>query len=219
VKPYFEADGIAIYHGDCAVIAPTLGRFDLLCGDPPYGIGEARGKNRKRGNRAAPRDYGSAEWDDAPPSGELLTSLRGLATWQCLFGGNYFALPPSPCWLVWDKTGRSSTDMADCELAWTNYTGAVRLKRHLWSGYWQQDMAHKEERVHPTQKPLAVMSWAIGLCPETPTSVLDPFMGSGTTLRACKDLGICAVGIEREERYCEIAARRIGQGVLALGDG
>lgn len=148
-----------------------------------------------------------------PPSGDLLTALREQARWQCLFGGNFFTLPPSPCWLVWDKENGAS-DFADAELAWTNYTGAVRLRRYRWAGMLQADMAHKEARVHPTQKPLAVMAWAISLCPVRPTSVLDPFMGSGTTLRACKDLGIRAVGIEREEKYCRIAVERLGQQVL-----
>jgi site-specific DNA-methyltransferase (adenine-specific) len=220
VKPYYEEDGIAIYHGDCAVIAPALGMtFDLLCTDPPYGIGEARNKRAgKRPGRAivASRDYGMATWDDAPPSQALIDSLRTMARWQCIFGCNYFTLPPSSCWLVWDKENGAS-DFADAELAWTNYTSAVRLRRHRWAGMLQADMANKEERVHPTQKPLAVMSWAIGLCPVRPSSVFDPFMGSGTALRVAKDLGMRAVGIEAEERYCEIAARRLGQGVLALG--
>lgn len=225
LTPYYSDEVATIYHGDCAEIAPTLGRFDLLCTDPPYGIGEARSKKRTRGQRIGTRpsgrgttihetvrDYGSLEWDDSPASDDLLAALRSQARWLCLFGGNYFTLPPSKCWLVWDKENGES-DFADAELAWTNYTGAVRLRRHRWNGMFR---LHNEERYHPTQKPLAVMSWAIGLCPERPTSVLDPFMGSGTTLRACKDLGIRAVGIEREERYCEIAARRLGQGVLAL---
>lgn len=220
MTPYYEADGIAIYLGDCAEIAPTLSRFDLLCSDPPYGIGEARGRNpsrsRPRSNKGAmilAKDYGHSDWDDAPPNDALLTELRDKAQWQCIFGGNYFALPPTSCWLIWDKEN-GANDFADAELAWTNYGCAVRLKRYLWNGMCR---AVPEPRYHPTQKPLAVMSWAIGLCPERPTSVLDPFMGSGTTLRACKDLGIRAVGIEREEKYCEIAARRLGQGVLALG--
>lgn len=221
MTPYYgPIDGITIHHGDCAVIAPTLGRFDLLCTDPPYGIGEARKKSRRRsgqvnksglGTLAPDQDYGDATWDDEPPSDDLLTMLRSLATWACLFGGNFFSLPPASCWLVWDK--ENSGDFADAELAWTNYTGAVRLKRHLWNGMIR---LNNESRYHPTQKPLAVMSWAIGLCPERPTTVLDPFMGSGTTLRACKDLGIQCVGIEREEKYCEIAVRRLSQSVLPL---
>jgi len=220
IEPYYSCDGITIYHGDCAVIAPTLGRFDLLCTDPPYGIGEARGKNKSRsrprsgvGNIIVSKDYGVSSWDDRPPSADLLNSLLAQSASQCVFGGIYFDLPSSPGWLVWDKEN-GTNDFADAELAWTNYGCAVRLKRYLWNGMCR---AVPEPRYHPTQKPLAVMSWAIGLCPERPTTVLDPFMGSGTTLRACKDLGISAVGIEREEKYCEIAVRRLAQTTLALG--
>jgi DNA modification methylase len=233
VKPYFDDGTVTIYHGDCSVIAPQLGTFDLLCTDPPYGIGEARGKNKSRGQvpivdkrasgsakrAVAPsRDYGVSDWDDAPPSHDLLSMLRDKARWQCIFGGNYFALPPSSCWLVWDKEN-GETDFADCELAWTNYKRAVRRIRYQWHGMLRGGLSGKlaEPRYHPTQKPLAVMSWAVGLCPERPKSVIDPFMGSGTTLRACKDLGIRCVGIDREERYCEIAARRMSQQTLALG--
>lgn len=227
MKPYYSLDGIDIYHGDCAEIAPTLGRFDLLCTDPPYGIGEARGKNKSRGcvvvdkrrsnkhAKAPSRDYGTSDWDNEPVSAPLLTALRAAARYQCIFGGNFFELPPSPAWLVWDKEN-GETDFADCELAWTNYGRAVRRLRHQWHGMLRGGLSGKqaEQRYHPTQKPLAVMSWAISLCPERPTSVLDPFMGSGTTLRACKDLGIRAVGIERELKYVQIAVDRLAQQVL-----
>lgn len=207
MKPYFDDGIVTIYHGDCAVIAPQLGSFDLLCTDPPYGIGEARGKNKSRTKLAKAKDYGVSNWDDAPPSAWVLDMLRALTKFQIIFGGNYFDLPPSSCWLVWDKEN-GENDFADCELAWTNFERAVRRKRYRWAGMLQEV---KEERVHPTQKPLLIMSWAIGLCPEKPTTLIDPFMGSGTTLRAAKDLGIRAVGIEREERFCEEAARRMSQ--------
>lgn len=226
MTPYYDDGLCSIYLGDCAEIAPTLGRFDLLCTDPPYGIkaprkaanrGHTRIGRGLKGGTTPPRTFHQpSPWDDEPVRSDLLSALRDVASWQCIFGGNYFSLPPSPAWLVWDKDNGAS-DFADAELAWTNYGTALRLKRYRWNGMLQADMSRKEERVHPTQKPLAVMSWAISLCPDKPTSVLDPFMGSGTTLRACKDLGIRCVGIEREERYCEIAARRLGQGVLALG--
>lgn len=213
MTPYYSDETVTIFHGDCAVIAPQLGTFDLLCTDPPYGIGEARGRNKSRSKLAKSKDYGDATWDDATPESWLLDMLRARSRFQIIFGGNYFSLPPSQCWLVWDKDNGES-DFADCELAWTNFPSAVRRKRYRWAGMLQEPGRPKEERVHPTQKPLAVMSWALSLCPDKPTSAFDPFMGSGTTLRACKDLGIKAVGIEREERYCEIAARRMGQAVL-----
>lgn len=217
MKPYCDDGQCVIYHGDCAVIAPTLGRFDLLCTDPPYGIGAANnsGRGGKRHGKAATasRDYGDATWDDAPPEPRLLDMLRSCAASQCIFGGNYFALPPTRCWLLWDKEN-GTNGYADAEMAWTNYDIAVRLKRHRWAGMLQANMSSKEERLHPTQKPLAVMTWAISLCPERPSTVFDPFMGSGTTLRACKDLGIRAVGIEQDERYCEIAAKRLAQQTL-----
>jgi DNA modification methylase len=213
MKPYYDADGITIYHGDCASIVPQLSTFDLLCTDPPYGIGEARNQNKSRSKLAKSKDYGTFDWDDSPPEAWLIEMLRSRSRWQCIFGGNYFALPPSSCWLVWDKEN-GENDFADCELAWTNFPKAVRRIRHMWHGMLRKG---GEEREHPTQKPLHVMTWAIGLCPEKPTTVLDPFMGSGTTLRACKDLGIRAVGVEREEKYCEIAARRMSQQALALG--
>jgi site-specific DNA-methyltransferase (adenine-specific) len=225
LRPYYNDGKVVIYHGDCAVIAPALGAFDLLVTDPPYGLGEARGKQRHRrtqggkwanrnpGGEIRRRDYGTSTWDDSPPSQALLDALRAQARWQCIFGGNYFALPPQPGWLVWDKDNGAS-DFADCELAWTNYGCAVRRKRHRWAGMLQEDMANKEERYHPTQKPIPVMSWAIGLCPVRPSSAFDPFMGSGTTLRVCKDLGIAAVGIDADERCCETAAKRLAQSVL-----
>jgi site-specific DNA-methyltransferase (adenine-specific) len=228
-KPYFDDGDVAIYHGDCTEIAPSLGAFNLLCTDPPYGIKAAR-KAARSGVKSArsgsqiykltARDYGESSWDDEPPPRALLEKLRATSRWQCIFGGNYFELPPQKGWLVWDKLN-DGTKFADVELAWTNYDVAARLKRHEWNGMHRGGVAGRaaEPRFHPTQKPIAVMSWAIGLCPERPTTVFDPFMGSGTTLRACKDLGIRCVGIEREEKYCEIAAKRLSQQTLALGSG
>jgi len=134
---------------------------------------------------------------------------RSLCKSQIIFGGNYYDLPPTTCWLVWDKLN-GENDFADCELAWTNLPKAVRRKAHLWNGMIRKG---QEERYHPTQKPLEVMTWALSMAGEVST-VLDPWMGSGTTLRACKDFGKSCVGIDREERYCEIAAKRLAQEVL-----
>lgn len=216
MKPYYEHGGITIYHGDCREVLPCLGFVDLVLTDPPYGIVEAAGKAKKRSHVAQAKDYGDADWDDAPPSPWVFELLREKSKWQIVWGGNFFGLPASSCWLVWDKDNGES-DFADCELAWTNLEKAVRYKRHRWAGMLQETMGKaKEFRWHPTQKPLPVMAWALTLAPAWET-VLDPFMGSGTTLRAAKDLGRKAIGIEIEERYCEIAARRLSQEVLPLG--
>ena len=209
MKPYYEHKGITIYHGDCKDLTSELPKVDLVCTDPPYGIGEAAGKNKSRSKLAKAKDYGNKEWDDKPVNFNLLWKLLSLGKYACCFGGNYYPMPPSSCWLVWDKEN-GNTDFADGELAWTNYKKAVRLIKHQWSGMLRKN---REFRYHATQKPLNVIKWAIGLAPEHDT-ILDPFMGSGTTLRAAKDMGLKAIGIERDERDCEIAARRLQQEIM-----
>lgn len=214
MTPYYEHAGITIYHGDCREILPHV-TADVVVTDPPYGIGEARGKNKTRGGVCPATDYGVAAWDDAPIDAPLLGLVLSAAPHTCIFGGNYYALPPTSCWLVWDKD--NTGDFADCELAWTNWKMAVRRIRYRWNGMLQEPGLPKEKRQHPTQKPMPVIKWVLGLAPSTGT-VLDPFMGSGTTLVAAKQLGRKAIGIELEERYCEIAAKRLAQEVFDFGD-
>lgn len=210
MKPYYDHGGITIYHGDCSDVIPSLEKVDLVLTDPPYGIGESSGKNRTRSNAAKARDYGTDSWDDNPIDSVLLAKVINAGVRAAVFGGNYYSLPASSCWLVWDKENGAS-DFADCELAWTNYGTAVRIIRHRWNGMIRKG---NEQRDHPTQKPLHVMTWAIQKCPGEPKTILDPFMGSGTTLRAAKDMGRIAIGVELEEKYCEIAANRLAQEVL-----
>lgn len=216
MKPYYERGGITIYHGDCREVIPFMrDDFDLLCTDPPYGIGEASGKNKSRGKIAVSRDYGTSDWDNAPAPLWLINQARAKCNNAIIFGGNYYELPPTSCWLVWDKDN-GLTDFADCELAWTDLRKATRRLRYRWQGMLQERMGdEKEARYHPTQKPLPVMLWVLEQAPEART-ILDPFMGSGTTLVAAKQLGKTAIGIERDERYCEAAALRLSQDILPL---
>jgi DNA modification methylase len=197
---------------------PPCFRVDALITDPPYGIGESSKKiqSRQRGGKlgnllgykgkamADQKDYGEFDWDQEPPSAALIEAMRAISKWQVFFGGNYFQLPPSSCWLVWDKLN-GDNDFADCELAWTNWPKAVRRIQWRWNGMLRQG---NEDRYHPTQKPLQVMSWVIGLCPKS-DSILDPFMGSGTTGVAAVQHGKKFIGVERETRYYEIACERI----------
>jgi DNA modification methylase len=211
--PYYDRDGIKIYNADCRKVLPFLDRFDLLLTDPPYGIGAARKDNSSRSCLAVSKDYGIAGWDDAPPPRWFLEASQEAAETSILWGGNYYGLPAASCWLVWDKDN-GANDFADCELAWTNMDRAVRKFKWRWQGMLQENGgAKKEQRFHPTQKPLALMRWCLSLAPGAAT-VLDPFMGSGTTLVAAKLEGRQAVGIEISEKYCEAAANRLSQGTL-----
>jgi site-specific DNA-methyltransferase (adenine-specific)/modification methylase len=197
-----------LYLGDCMDILPTLPKVDAVITDPPYGIGEARANNKSRSCLAQSKDYGISDWDDRPPSDELIELMRSKGEFQAFFGGNYFTLPPTSCWLVWDKLN-GNNDFADCELVWTNWPRAVRRLQWRWHGMIRQG---NEDRYHPTQKPLEVMKWVIELCPKADT-ILDPFMGSGTTGVAAIQLGRKFIGIEREPKYFEIAVKRLEQAV------
>lgn len=216
MKPYYDdGKGIVIYHGKCEEVLPQLPKSDLLLTDPPYGIGVSCRGVWGTSNKGKVSTWEKTDWDAKPPADWLFGLMLDYSVNQIIWGGNYFPLPPSRCWLVWDKD--NTGDFADCELAWTNLDKAVRKIRYRWNGMLQEKMgADKEIRHHPTQKPLDVITWAIKHAPETCQTILDPFMGSGTTLRAAKDLGRKAIGIEIEERYCEIAAKRLAQEVFAL---
>lgn len=213
-----------LYLADCMEVLATLPKVDAVITDPPYGIGESSKKvasrQRKAGGNSAAladqRDYGEFDWDQSPPDAALLDTIRSLATWSALFGGNYFELPPTSCWLVWDKLN-GDNDFADCELAWTNWPKAVRRIQWRWNGMIRQG---GEDRFHPTQKPVAVMKWVIDLCPKADI-ILDPFMGSGTTGVAAIQMSRKFIGIERELKYFDIACKRIDQAAAqrALFDG
>ena len=195
-----------LYLGDCREILPTLPKVDAVITDPPYGIGEAAGKNASRGRLAVSKDFGNDSWDDQPIDDDLIRMVRGAGKWAVIFGGNYYAMPPAKCWLVWDKENGES-DFADCELAWTNLPKAVRRIRYMWNGMLRANGEARGD--HPTQKPIGVMAWAINHVPAPNKLILDPFMGSGTTGVACMNLQREFIGIEREPKYFDIACRRI----------
>jgi site-specific DNA-methyltransferase (adenine-specific) len=218
MNPYYQDDAVTIYHGDCREILPLLelGSIDLVLTDPPYGVGLNTGYAKaSRGNLTAAHDYPLVFGDDKPFDPVPWLQWENVVLW----GANYYSdkLPQSNVWLIWDKRdGIAMNDQADCELAWTRGTkGTVpRTYHHLWNGM-LKDSERDQRRVHPTQKPVALMAWCLNFYPNAVT-ILDPFMGSGTTLRAAKDLGRKAIGIEIEERYCEIAAKRMSQSVMEL---
>jgi len=195
------AEGVEVYCGDCLEVLPTLGRFDAVVTDPPYGINAARVRNSQKDGWV---DYAGSGWDKTRPPTETLQAVVGAGKHAIVWGGNYFtdALPPSSKWLVWDK-GQFDFSLADCELAWCSFDGALRRIQYA------RALAMQDGKEHPTQKALEVMRWSIQQLPAGCASILDPFMGSGTTGVAAVKLGRRFTGIEIDEGYFDIACRRI----------
>lgn len=205
--PYYQDDAVTIYHGDCREILPALDA-DVVLADPPYGI-----SLDTRARWPWLKDHAPVEGDDELFDPALLLALEVPTI---LWGANHYAsrLPDFKGWLAWDKATKNGLDLkqAEIELAWTNYVTRPRCLRHMWSGAFRD--SERGTRYHPTQKPVALMAWCLTLLPDG--TVLDPYMGSGPTLRAAKDAGRKAVGIEIEEAYCEVAAERCAQECLAV---
>ena len=189
-----------LWHGDCMEILPTLGKVDAVITDPPYGLAEKLcGGTWGKQFDGVSKDWDAKPWTATP---EFLSSASTFIIW----GGNYFNLPPSRCWLIHDKTIRGMT-FADAEMAWTNLDKNTRVFSYLVPRGFLG-----ESRDHPTQKPLQLMRWCIEQA-GNPQTILDPFMGSGTTGVAAIQLGRKFIGIEREERYFQIACERISNAV------
>jgi len=209
MKPYYQDDSCTIYNCDCREILPTLGTFDLVLTDPPYGIGMDGGNVSYKGAN----NFAKLDWDAVTPDSETLEACIAAGEMAAIWGGNYFQLPPSKSWLVWDKgEGFYGRTYAEVELAWTNYGVNAKIKK-------RDPLARGDYhgKLHPTMKPLPLFIWCIELCPGNPQTILDPFAGSCTTGRAAKDLGRKSVMVEKEERYCEIGAKRLAQEVFDFG--
>lgn len=216
MTPFYERDRITIYCGDCLEILPGLKGIDLLLADPPYGANvNTAYKSSQRGALAQCNDYPPVYGDDKPFNPSHLLNYPKIILW----GANYYAdkLPTGNGWIVWDKRdGLESKredgtfcDQSEVELAWSNITGATRIYSHRWMGMIKASQ-QQERRVHPTQKPVDLMAWCIQLA--KPQGIIcDPYMGSGSTLRAANRLNYPIIGIEISEEYCKIAVDRLRQ--------
>ena len=184
-----------LYNADCLEVLPTLPKVDAVITDPPYGLG----KKMQGGTWGAKTEFKEmVVWDTAPPSVDFLLQLVDLSPIAVFWGGNYYGLPPTRCWLVWDKQNAVPT-MADCELAWTNLdANTKRMSRPV----------GRVENGHPSEKPLDLMVWTLRTV-KAKGVVFDPYMGSGTTGVACMSSGLKFIGVEREPKYFDIACRRI----------
>lgn len=209
-----EAD---LYLGDCREILPTLDRADLMVADPPYGIGYTHsggGGIFVNGERKSTK-FGNTKivGDDAPfePGPEILNAAEALCLWGAIHYANSLPLKPGDRWLAWDKGFAEvpTISFSHFEAAWTSRKGACRLKKWVWHGCFRQEEGNREGRVHPTQKPIGIMRWSIEQTAPRARTVLDPFMGSGTTGVACAQLGKRFVGIEIDPGYFDTACSRI----------
>lgn len=215
MEPYYQSNGITIFNADCrALVLPE--RPALVLADPPYGIDIGSKSGGTRTNLAtAGNDY-YVLGDDEPINPSFILALQVPTI---LWGANHFIdkLPPSASWFVWDKRdGGASDDSADCEMAWTNLGGPARLYHHLWRGMIKAT-ERDQRRVHPTQKPVALMRWCLLRAKLAPGAlVYDPYMGSGPIAKACKQLGYRYIGCELAEEYCETTALGLQQEVMEL---
>ncbi len=212
MKPYYDEDGITIYHGDCHEVMPSL-EVSAIVSDPPYGMKRhGRYQTGRNSDSHPPGDRSSlfgelVRGDDAPfDPGHLLAFSEVL-----LWGSNHFpqALTRGTT-LVWVKRYDNAfgSFLSDAEVAWLNRGMGVYCRRDV------SLQGESSFRVHAAQKPVGIMEWCIGFIKAR--EIVDPYCGSGTTLLAAKNLGRRAVGVEIEERYCEIAAKRLAQKVLPL---
>ncbi len=198
-----------LFCGSCYDIAPCIEKFDAIIADPPYGYAYAHGGGDKRPwgitERQKPMhgDFGTMSFDPRP-----IFNLCPDKP-QIWWGAHCYAdkLPLSRAWLVWNKGIGDGVSLGQSELAWTNLDMSIKTKNHLWNGY-AKGSEVGTPRVHPTQKPIAIMAWCLSLIPMADI-IFDPFMGSGTTGVATLKLGRKFIGIEKDPHYFEVACRRI----------
>lgn len=192
--------------------------FDLAIVDPPYGINHSEKaglqSGQKYGNASAPkRTYTTKSWDKYSPDESYFKELIRVSKNQIVWGANHFIskMPyDSSCWIVWDKDN-GTNNFADCELAWTSFDTAVRKFKFTWNGMIQGDMKNKEERFHPTQKPIALYEWLLKNYAKQGDKILDTHVGSASSLIACYNLGFDYIGFELDKEYYDLACKRIEQ--------
>lgn len=230
MKAYYEHDGITIYHGDCREVLPTLApdSVDLVLTDPPYGVRYVTSWRLRTDKLVAPIEGDeslNALRDSLPVIDRTLLNNRHVYCFSSplLLGDAVDAIHgvwPVKGVLVWDKGDRGT--VGDLEagygVCFENIIYATKGRRALNGprprNVYRYDWSGTLDPVHPAVKPVGLLQWLVTKSTNAGETILDPFMGSGTTLRAAKDLGRRAIGIEIEERYCEIAARRLEQAVL-----
>jgi site-specific DNA-methyltransferase (adenine-specific) len=203
---------IELYHMDNMDLMAQYpdSHFELAIVDPPYGIAEDGHRENNRSKLAVSKNYHKALWDQDRPSKEYFNELRRVSKNQIVWGGNHLIDligMYSPCWLVWDKD--NSGNFADCELAYTSFTTAVRKFKFRWNGMLQENMRNKEIRIHPTQKPVALYQWILKNYAKEGDKILDTHLGSGSIAIACHKMKFDLVACEIDQEYYQAAVKRL----------
>jgi site-specific DNA-methyltransferase (adenine-specific) len=183
--------------------------FELAIVDPPYGIKQDGHRENNRSKLAKSKNYHKALWDQPAPDKEYFEELLRVCKNQIIWGANHFisAIPiNSPCWIVWDKD--NTGNFADCELAYTSFDTAVRKFKYRWSGMLQENMKDKEERIHPTQKPVALYKWLLHNYAKQGDKILDTHLGSGSSRIAAFQMGFDFWGFELDIEYFQAQEKR-----------
>jgi site-specific DNA-methyltransferase (adenine-specific) len=187
--------------------------FDLAIVDPPYGINadKKRGDTGKN-SHIKQKDYHFGNWDNDIPNKEYFDELKRVSRNQIIWGGNYFLdyLKATSCFVVWDKKNGDNL-YADCELAWCSFKSAVRKFEWRWHGFLQQNMKQKQNRIHPTEKPIALYEWLLMNYAKDGYRILDTHLGSGSIAIACHNLGYDLTACELDKDYYNAAIKRIEQ--------
>lgn len=205
---------VQIIHGDCMTAMASMKdkAFELAIVDPPYGIGMMDSDNKSRGKLAIAKDYKKLN-DSQSPVCEYFKELQRVSVNQIIFGANHFISKnpiDSSCWVVWDKDN-GNNDFADCELAWTSFKTSVRRFKYTWNGMLQQNMKQKENRIHPTQKPVALYQWLLKNYAKQGDRILDTHLGSGSSAIAADIMGYDFTGYEIDEDYYKAALDRFNR--------
>lgn len=213
--------------GDSEEIIKRIKDIDVIFTDPPYGInvsgkGSIGGKG-PIGDKGSigvyePRTFKRSTWDNAAPTQKIFDYLRSISKYQFFFGGNYFCLPPTRCWLIWDKM--NSGNFADAEMIWTNLDKSVRIKHYMWNGAIKDATArgYEDARIHITQKPIKVCQWVLSFLPKGCRKIVDPYMGSGSIGVAAITMGYEYIGIEKDKEIFNAAQNRFKESVSTQGD-
>lgn len=223
VKMVNVTDKITIYNEDNMTLMARYpdNYFDLAIVDPPYGINIQKMNYIKspKGGVAKRKDYTSiGNWDSEIPKQEYFDELFRVSKNQIIWGGNYFNLPLTKSWIIWDKKteDKYSNDFADCELAWNSFDKPAKMVRYLWSGMLQPDMKNKQKRIHPTEKPIQLYKWLLEKYANPNFKILDTHLGSGSIAIACHDYNFELTACELDKNYFEDSIKRINNHIQQL---